>query len=87
MAEIAKALLGKVKLLILDEPTASLTERETGRLFELIARLKREGVGIIYVSHRMREIRALADRVTVLRDGRHIRTLDAATATMASWSS
>ena len=81
MAEIAKALLGKVRLLILDEPTASLTERETGRLFELIARLKREGVGIIYVSHRMREIRALADRVTVLRDGRHIRTLDAATVT------
>jgi ribose transport system ATP-binding protein len=79
MAEIAKALLGRVRLLILDEPTASLTERETGRLFELIARLKRQNVGIIYVSHRMREIRALADRVTVLRDGRHIRTLDAAT--------
>ncbi|MCK0198178.1 sugar ABC transporter ATP-binding protein [Ancylobacter sp. 6x-1] len=81
MTEIAKALLGKVRLLILDEPTASLTERETGRLFELIARLKDQGVGLIYVSHRMREIRALADRVTVLRDGRHIRTLDAATAT------
>ncbi|WP_244630865.1 sugar ABC transporter ATP-binding protein [Aureimonas sp. ME7] len=78
MAEIAKALLSPVKLLILDEPTASLTERETGRLFELIARLKAQGVGIIYVSHRMREIRALADRVTVLRDGRHIKTLDAA---------
>ncbi|ORE91847.1 sugar ABC transporter ATP-binding protein [Aurantimonas sp. 22II-16-19i] len=81
MAEIAKALLGNVRLLILDEPTASLTERETGRLFELIAKLKSQGVGIIYVSHRMREIRALADRVTVLRDGRHIRTLDAATVT------
>jgi ribose transport system ATP-binding protein len=81
MAEIAKALLGRVRLLILDEPTASLTERETGRLFELIARLKRQNVGLIYVSHRMREIRALADRVTVLRDGRHIRTLDAATST------
>lgn len=79
MAEIAKALLAHVRLLILDEPTASLTERETGRLFELIARLKGEGVGIIYVSHRLREIRALADRVTVLRDGRHINTLDAAT--------
>ncbi|KQT52510.1 MULTISPECIES: sugar ABC transporter ATP-binding protein [unclassified Aureimonas] len=81
MAEIAKALLGKVRLLILDEPTASLTERETGRLFELIAKLKSQGVGIVYVSHRMREIRALADRVTVLRDGRHIRTLGAATVT------
>lgn len=81
MAEIAKALLGRVRLLILDEPTASLTERETGRLFELIARLKRQNVGLIYVSHRMREIRALADRVTVLRDGRHIRTLEAASST------
>ncbi len=81
MVEIAKALLGKVRLLILDEPTASLTERETGRLFELIAKLKAQGVGLIYVSHRMREIRALADRVTVLRDGRHIRTLDAARVT------
>ncbi|MCW6509679.1 sugar ABC transporter ATP-binding protein [Lichenifustis flavocetrariae] len=80
MTEIAKALLGRVRLLILDEPTASLTERETGRLFELIVKLKTEGVGLIYVSHRMREIRALADRVTVLRDGRHIRTLDAASA-------
>jgi ribose transport system ATP-binding protein len=81
MAEIAKALLGRARLLILDEPTASLTERETGRLFELIARLKGQNVGLIYVSHRMREIRALADRVTVLRDGRHIRTLDAAAST------
>src|SRR6202034_1060671 len=75
--ETAKALLGGVKLFILDEPTASLTERETGRLFELIAKLKSEGVGIIYVSHRMREIRALADRITVLRDGRLVKTLDA----------
>jgi ribose transport system ATP-binding protein len=83
MAEIAKALLGDVKLLILDEPTASLTERETGRLFELIARLKTQGVGIIYVSHRMREIRALADRITVLRDGRLVKTLDAAGVTDA----
>ncbi|MBV9562157.1 MAG: sugar ABC transporter ATP-binding protein [Bradyrhizobium sp.] len=81
MAEIAKALLGRVRLLILDEPTASLTERETGRLFELIERLKRQNVGLIYVSHRMREIRALADRVSVLRDGRLIKTLDAAACT------
>lgn len=77
MTEIAKALLGNVKVLILDEPTASLTERETGHLFELIAKLKNEGVGIIYVSHRMREIRALADRITILRDGRLIKTVDA----------
>ncbi len=78
MTEISKALLGDVKLLILDEPTASLTEQETGRLFELIATLKGKGIGIIYVSHRMREIRALADRITVLRDGKLVKTLDAA---------
>ncbi|WP_284272996.1 sugar ABC transporter ATP-binding protein [Bradyrhizobium iriomotense] len=78
MVEIAKALLGEPRILILDEPTASLTEREAGRLFELVAALKARGVGIIYVSHRMREIRALADRITVLRDGQLVRTLEAA---------
>ena len=77
MTEIAKALMGNVRLLILDEPTASLTEAETVRLFALIARLKSENVGIIYVSHRMREIKQLGDRITVLRDGRLIKTLDA----------
>lgn len=77
MAEIAKALLTDVRLLILDEPTASLTEKEAERLFDLIGALKAEGVGIIYVSHRMREIKRLADRITVLRDGRHIATVDA----------
>ncbi len=78
MVEIAKALLTNVRLLILDEPTASLTERETERLFALIAKLKATGVGIIYVSHRMPEIRALADRITVLRDGRLVKTVRAA---------
>jgi ribose transport system ATP-binding protein len=77
MAEIVKALMGEAKVLILDEPTASLTERETVRLFELIADLKSQGVGIIYVSHRMAEIRELADRITVLRDGHLVNTLDA----------
>ena len=77
MTEIVKALMGEVSVLILDEPTASLTERETVRLFELISRLKSSGVGIIYVSHRMGEIRQLADRITVLRDGRLVKTLDA----------
>ena len=76
MTEIAKALLQNVGLLILDEPTASLTERETEKLFALIDRFKGEGVGIIYVSHRMSEIRQIADRITVLRDGRKIATLD-----------
>lgn len=78
MVEIAKALLRDVKLLILDEPTSSLTERETTRLFELIDRLKRERVGILYVSHRMSEIKQVGDRVTVLRDGKKIGTVEAA---------
>jgi ribose transport system ATP-binding protein len=78
MTEIAKALLQDVRLLILDEPSASLTERETEKLFEIIERLKATGVGIIYVSHRMGEIKRVADRITVLRDGRKIATVNAA---------
>lgn len=77
MTEIAKALLHDVRVLILDEPTASLSERETERLFEIIDALRSKGVGIIYVSHRMAEIKRLADRVTVLRDGRLVGTVDA----------
>jgi ribose transport system ATP-binding protein len=77
MVEIAKALLAKVNVLILDEPTASLTEKETQRLFALVDRLRRDNVGIIYVSHRMREIKQLADRITVLRDGRLVATRQA----------
>lgn len=77
MTEIAKALLHDVRVLILDEPTASLSERETERLFEIIDRLKVEGVGIIYVSHRLAEIKRVGDRVTVLRDGRLIGTVKA----------
>lgn len=77
MVEIAKALLHDVRVLILDEPTASLSERETERLFEIIDELKVQGVGVIYVSHRMAEIKRLADRVTVLRDGRLVGTVEA----------
>ena len=77
MVEIAKAFLTEVRLLILDEPTASLTEAEAAKLFDLIAKLKASGVGIIYVSHRMREIKQIADRITVLRDGRKIKTVEA----------
>ena len=78
MVEIAKAFLADVRLLILDEPTASLTEAEAEKLFDLVAKLKESGVGIIYVSHRMREIKQIADRITVLRDGRKITTVNAA---------
>ena len=77
MVEIAKGLRGKVSVLILDEPTASLTEKETDRLFELVKTLRAQGVGIIYISHRMQEIERIADRITVLRDGKHVATVDA----------
>jgi ribose transport system ATP-binding protein len=77
MVEIAKGLRGEVSVLILDEPTASLTDTETQRLFELIARLQARGVGIVYISHRMQEIAQIADRITVLRDGRKVTTVDA----------
>ena len=76
MVEIAKAFLADVRLLILDEPTASLTEAETQNLFGLVAKLKASGVGIIYVSHRIREIKQIGDRITVLRDGRKIATVN-----------
>ncbi len=77
MVEIAKGLRAQAAVLILDEPTASLTDKETQRLFELIARLKSRGVGVVYISHRMQEIDEIADRVTVLRDGRKIATVAA----------
>jgi ribose transport system ATP-binding protein len=77
MVEIAKAFLIDVRLLILDEPTASLTDSEAAKLFVLIDKLKASGVGIVYVSHRIKEIKQIADRVTVLRDGRKIRTVSA----------
>jgi ribose transport system ATP-binding protein len=78
MVEIAKAFRAELSVLILDEPTASLTERETERLFGLIEQAKRQGVGIIYITHRMNEIKRIGDRITVLRDGRHVATLNVA---------
>ena len=79
MVEIAKAFRSDLSVLILDEPTASLTERETERLFALIEQVKARGVGIIYITHRMNEIRRIGDRITVLRDGRYVATVDART--------
>jgi ribose transport system ATP-binding protein len=80
LLEIAKALAIKPKVLILDEPTASLTDREAERLFAMIEQAKSRGVGIVYVTHRMSEIHHLANRVTVLRDGKRVATLDVAEA-------
>jgi ribose transport system ATP-binding protein len=74
MVEIAKALSLDAQVLIMDEPTSSLTETETEQLFKVIRELRQAGVGIAYISHRLDEISQLVDRVTVLRDGRHIAT-------------
>lgn len=81
MVEIAKAFCTEPAIMIFDEPTSSLTERETERLFTLIRKIKRQGIGVIYITHRMNEIKRIADRITVLRDGRYIATLDVAEAT------
>jgi ribose transport system ATP-binding protein len=75
MVEIAKAFRTKPSIMIFDEPTASLTEKETERLFQLIEQLKTQGIGIIYITHRMNEIKRIGDRITVLRDGRVIDTI------------
>ncbi|MDR1535629.1 MAG: sugar ABC transporter ATP-binding protein [Planctomycetota bacterium] len=74
MVEIAKALSLKSKILIMDEPTSALTQRETATLFEIINSLKARGIGIIYISHRLEELRDLGTRVTVMRDGRVVGT-------------
>ncbi|WP_432470513.1 sugar ABC transporter ATP-binding protein [Amphritea sp. HPY] len=77
MVEIAKAFRSDLSILILDEPTASLTEKETNRLFELVTQLREKGVGIIYITHRMSEIKKIGDRITILRDGKYITTVKA----------
>jgi ribose transport system ATP-binding protein len=75
LTEIAKALAQNATVLIMDEPTASLARHESEALFELIDRLKQRGISIIYISHRMDEVYRLADRITILRDGRHLLTV------------
>jgi len=74
LVEIAKAIGANARILIMDEPTASLTEREIGGLLEVVGRLRAAGAGVIYISHKLEEIFAVADRVTVLRDGESIAT-------------
>lgn len=74
MIEIAKALMTDAKVIIMDEPTAALTEREITKLFEVITSLKQQGVSIVYISHRMEEIFAICDRITVMRDGKTVDT-------------
>ncbi len=71
MVEIAKALSQDARILVLDEPTAALSDRETERLFEVMRKLQADGVGMIYISHRIAEVFAMGDRISVLRDGRN----------------
>jgi len=78
LVEIIKALSREAKVLVMDEPTASLSDAEVEILFGIIRKLKKEGVSIVYISHRMNEILAIADEVTILRDGQKIITKDAA---------
>ncbi|MGW5650145.1 multiple monosaccharide ABC transporter ATP-binding protein [Streptomyces humi] len=76
LVEIAKALSKKVKLLILDEPTAALNDEDSGKLLDLILELKNQGITSIIISHKLNEIRRVADSVTIIRDGHSIETLD-----------
>ncbi|TCS72873.1 monosaccharide ABC transporter ATP-binding protein (CUT2 family) [Muricomes intestini] len=76
MVMIAKALAQKVKVLVLDEPTAMLNENEVRILFDIIASLKKDGITIIYISHRMEEIYEIGDRITVLKDGTYVGTFE-----------
>jgi rhamnose transport system ATP-binding protein len=78
IVEIAKAIGADAKIVIMDEPTASLTEREVARLFTVIGLLKAHGCGIIYISHRLEEVFAIADRIPVLRDGETVETCERA---------
>lgn len=77
MLEIAKAVNKNVRILVMDEPTASVSQKEVDKIFELVRQLQEKGITIIYISHRMDEIFKIADRITVLRDGSNVATVDA----------
>jgi ribose transport system ATP-binding protein len=81
MVEIAKALALKARIIIMDEPTSSLTAGESEHLFKIIRQLRAEGIGIVYISHRMEEVLELSDRITVLRDGRYVGDIERKDAT------
>lgn len=82
MVEIAKAISTDAKILIMDEPTSALTSKEIEHLFEIIRRLKSEGCGIVYISHRLEELKYIVDRVTIMRDGRYINSMNFCDTTM-----
>ncbi|MBO7393129.1 MAG: sugar ABC transporter ATP-binding protein [Abditibacteriota bacterium] len=84
MVEIAKALSADAEILIMDEPTSALTAKEIEDLFEIIRKLRSEGKGIVYISHRLEELEHIADRVTIMRDGKYISSSDFKDTTMDS---
>src|SRR5580704_6599742 len=84
MVEIAKALSFNSRVLIMDEPTAALNNAEIAELFNIIRELKARGVGIVYISHKMDELKQISDRVTVLRDGEYVATVPTATTSMGA---
>ncbi len=83
MVSIAQALSVDASVLIMDEPTAALTDTEIDELFRIIRSLREQGVGIVHISHRLEELRQISDRVTVMRDGRHVATVDTKAVTIA----
>ena len=76
LVEIASAVRQRARVLVLDEPNSAISRRESERLFDVIRQLRSEGVAIVYVSHRLAEVLDLADRITVMRDGRLVETFD-----------
>lgn len=82
MIEIAKAVSTNAKILIMDEPTSALTSREIDELFEIIEKLKKDGCGIVYISHRLEELQHIVDRVTIMRDGKYIISMNFEETTM-----
>ena len=82
MVEIAKAISFKSDIIIMDEPTSALTDKEVDSLFSIIGKLKKQNVGIVYISHRLEEILEIGDRITVFRDGKYIETTSAENATV-----
>lgn len=86
LVEIAKALSIQARVLIMDEPTASLSQYETELLYGVVRKLKADGVCVIYISHRLSEIQELADRVVVLRDGQYVGEISRAEMTREKWS-
>jgi len=84
LVEIVKALVTSSKIVVMDEPTSSLSLEETQQLFDIIRRLRAEGVAVIYISHRLEELREIGDRVTIMRDGQHVYTGEVASTDVAT---